>query len=90
MVRQWPMVVAGRLEPDPNRQTVAARMLAKRWKSSSVFMIVNRRRRFLPGTPISTSWRCLEMSMATSKVEAVVSVAVIAGLLSGVVVQNHC
>jgi transposase InsO family protein len=49
-----------------------------------------RRRRFLPGTPISTSWRCLEMSMVTSKVEAVESVAVIAGLLSGVVVQNHC
>ena len=35
-------------------------------------------------------WRCLEMSMATSKVEALVSVAVIAGLLSGVVLQNHC
>src|SRR5690606_10598832 len=48
-------------------------------------MIVMRRRRFLPGTPINTSWRCLEMSMATNKVEAVVSMAVIAGLLSGVV-----
>src|SRR5690606_28267851 len=57
----------------------------KRWKSSNVFMIVMRRRRFLPGTPINTSWRCLEMSMATNKVEAVVSMAVIAGLLSGVV-----
>ena len=42
-------------------------------------------RRFLPGTPISTSWRCLEMSMATNKVKAVVSVAVIAGLLISVV-----
>ena len=32
----------------------------------------------------------LEMSMATNKVGAIECVAVIAGLLSGVVVQNHC
>lgn len=44
----------------------------------------------LPGMPISSSCRCFEMSMATSKVEAVEWLAVIASLLSGVVVQNHC
>jgi len=47
-------------------------------------------RRFLAGTPIRTSWRCLEMSMATSTVAAVEWLTVIAGLLSGVVLQNHC
>ena len=52
--------------------------------------LVARRQRILPGIPIRTSCRCLEMSMATSKVAAVEWMAVIAGLLSGVVVQNHC
>ncbi|WP_206018344.1 hypothetical protein [Roseovarius nitratireducens] len=32
--------------------------------------LVKQRRRVLPGMPISTSWRSLEMSMATSKVGA--------------------
>ena len=43
--------------------------------------MVNLRRRFLPGTPISTSCRYLEMSIATNKVEVLEWWAVIAGLL---------
>ena len=48
------------------------------------------RRRCLPGTAISTSCRCLEMSTPTrTRASGVVSVLAIAGLLCGVVRKNH-
>ena len=68
---QRSMIIAGCLEPDPHGQLVGGKSGARRWKSPSVFVIVNRRRRFLLGMPIRTLCRCLEMSIATSRVEAV-------------------
>ena len=55
-------------------------------KSSRELVIVIRRRRVLPGTAISTSWRCLEMSMPTrTRASEVCSTLAMAGLLCGVV-----
>lgn len=85
MMRQGPVIVAGRLEPNPRGQTVDH----KNGGQAPEFV-----ERVCDGQPTAALlarnadqdlWRCLEMSMATNKVEAVVSVAVAASLLSGVV-----
>ena len=90
VMRQGAMVVARRLEPDPDRPAVAGENATRRSKSAFVFVRVILRRRCLPGTAISTSCRCLEMSTPTrTRASGVVSVQAIAGLLCGVVRKNH-
>lgn len=52
---------------------------------------LRKRRRFLPGTAIKTSWRAFAISIATKTGSVcAILVSVIVGLPCGVVVQNHC
>ncbi len=84
-MRQRSVIVVGRVEPDPYWQVVTCKGCGETLK-----VIKRVQDRHSATALLARDADQHLMAMASSKIEVLVSVPVIAGLLSGVVLQNHC
>jgi hypothetical protein len=88
-MRHRTVIIAGRHEPDSDRRTLAGKKVCLTLEVVQRVCDGQSATTFLARNADQNLMACLEMSIATSKIEAAALVAVDAGLLGSVVMQNH-